>query len=46
MPEDKTSLLTLDWKPFKPEVHEKHSAGKEFQSLAVQGKKSLTYSSL
>ena len=29
-------------KPFKSEVKGKHSAGKEFQSLAVRGKKLLT----
>ena len=33
-------------KPFKSEVKGKHSAGKEFQSLAVRGKKLLTYKSL
>ena len=35
----KKCLLTLDLKPVKG----KHSASKEFQSPAVQGKKLLTY---
>ena len=35
-------LLILDLKPFKSWVKEKHSAGREFQSLAVRGKILLT----
>ena len=33
-----TSLLILDLKTFRSEVKGKHSIGREFQSLAVQGK--------
>ena len=35
-------LLILDLKPFRSYVKGKHSIGREFQSLAVQGKKLLT----
>ena len=35
-------LLILDLKPFKLLVKGKHSIGREFQGLAVQGKKLLT----
>ena len=31
--------LTLNLKPFKAKVRVKHSAGKEFDSLAIRGKK-------
>ena len=41
-PNEKRCLLTLDSKPFRLKVKENHSAGKEFKSLAVQGKKLLT----
>ena len=39
-------LLTLDVKPFRSQVKGKHSIGREFQSLAVLGKKLLTQTSL
>ena len=39
---DKRYLLTLDLKPFGSQVKQKHSASKEFQSLAVRGKKLMT----
>ena len=42
----KKCLLTLDLKPFISQVKGKYSAGKEFLSLAVQGKKLLTQKSL
>ena len=35
-------LLILDLKPFRSYVKGKHSIGREFQSLAVSGKKLLT----
>ena len=35
-------LLILHLKPFRSWVKGKHSIGREFQSLAVQGKKLLT----
>ena len=35
-------LLILDLKPFISLVKGKHSIGREFQGLAVQGKKLLT----
>ena len=35
-------LLILDLKPFRLWVKGKHSIGREFQSLAVRGQKSLT----
>ena len=34
--------LILDLKPFRSQVKGKHSIGREFESLAVQGKKLLT----
>ena len=34
--------LILDLKPFRSQVKRKHSIGKEFQSLALRGKKLLT----
>ena len=39
----KRCLLILDLKPVRSQVKGKHSAGREFQSLAVQRKKLLTY---
>ena len=39
-------LLIPDLKPFRLNVKQKHSIGREFQSLAVQGKKLLTQTSL
>ena len=36
------NLLILDFRPFRSLVKVKHSIGREFQSLAVQGKKLLT----
>ena len=41
-PKKKKCLFTLDLKPFRSQVKEKHSAGTEFQSLAEGGKKLLT----
>ena len=35
-------LLILDLKPFRLWVKEKHSIGRDFQSLAVRGKRLLT----
>ena len=35
-PKDKRCSLTLDFEPFRSYVNKKHSAGKEFQNLAVQ----------
>ena len=32
-------------KPFRSQVNQKHFIGREFQSLAVQGKKLLAYTS-
>ena len=42
----KRCLVTLHWKPFRLLVEGKHSALREFQSLAVKGKKLLTETSL
>ena len=39
-------LLTLDLKSFRLQVKGKHSIDREFQGLAVQGKKLLTYTTL
>ena len=39
---DKGSLLTLDLKPFRSKVKEKHLTRKEFRNLAEPGKKPLT----
>ena len=41
-PTVKRCLLILDLQPFRSLVKGKHSIGREFQSLAVQGKKPLT----
>ena len=41
-PTVKRSLLILDLKPFRSQVKGKHSLGREFQGLAVPGKKLLT----
>ena len=41
-PTVKRCLLILDLKPFRSYVKGKHSIGREFQSLAVRGKKLLT----
>ena len=43
---DNRCLLTLDLKSFRSQVKGKHFIGREFQSLAVQGKKLLTQTSL
>ena len=40
-PKDKSCLSTLDLKQFRLQVKGKHSPAKEFQGLAVQGKKLL-----
>ena len=42
----KRCLLILDLKPFRSKFKEKHSIGREFQSLAVEGRKLLTQTSL
>ena len=42
----KRYLLILDLKPFRYQVTRKHSIGREFQSLAVTGKKLLIQTSL
>ena len=42
----KRCLLILDLKPFRSYLKGKHSIGREFQSLPVQGKKLLTETSL
>ena len=41
-PKVKRCLLILDLKPLKPKVKGKHSVGREFQRLAVRGKKRFT----
>ena len=41
-PTVKRCLLNLDSKPLRSYVKGKHSVGREFQSLAVRGKKLLT----
>ena len=41
-PTVKRYLLILDLKPLRSQVKGKHSIGREFQSLAVRGKKLLT----
>ena len=41
-PTVKRYLLILNLKPFRSKVKGKHSIGREFQSLAVRGKKLLT----
>ena len=41
-PTVKRCLLILDLKPLTSQVKGKHSIGREFQSLAVRGKKLLT----
>ena len=38
----KSSLLTLEFKALRSKVNGMHSIGREFQSLAAQGKKLLT----
>ena len=38
----KRCLLILELEPFKLQVKGKHSIGREFQNLAVRGKKLLT----
>ena len=43
---DKSCLFTLDSKISRSYVRAKHCAGREFQSLAVRGKKLLTKASL
>ena len=45
-PTVKRYLLILDLKPLRSQVKGKHSIGREFQSLAVRGKKLLTQASL
>ena len=45
-PTVKGSLLSLDLKPLRSQVKGKHCRGREFQSLAVRGKKLLTQTSL
>ena len=45
-PAVKRCLLILDLKPLRLQVKGKHYIGREFQSLAVQGKKLLTQTSL
>ena len=45
-PTVKRCPLTLDLNPFRSWVKGKHSIGREFQGLAVQGKKLLTSTSL
>ena len=45
-PKDKICLLILDVKPFRSQIKGMHYAGKEVQSLAVLGKKLLTWRSL
>ena len=42
----KRCLLTLDLKPFRSQVIEKSSIGREFENLALRGKKLLTYTYL
>ena len=41
-PTVKRRLLILDLKPLRSQVKGKHSIGREFQSLAVRGKKRFT----
>ena len=41
-PTVKRCLLILDFKPLRSQVKGNHSKGREFQSLAVRGKKLLT----
>ena len=41
-PTVKRCLLILDSKPLRSKVKRKHSIGREFQDLAVRGKKLLT----
>ena len=41
-PTVKRFLLILDLKSFRSQAKRKHSTGREFQSLAVRGKKLLT----
>ena len=41
-PTVKRCLLILDLKPLRSKIKGKHSIGREFQSLAVRGKKLLT----
>ena len=43
---EKSCLLTLNLNPFRLEVNGNGSAGQEFQSLVVRGKKMLTQRSL
>ena len=45
-PTVKRYLLLLDLKPIRSQVKEKHSIGREIQSLVVRGKKLLTQTSL
>ena len=42
----KRCLLILDLKPLRSQVKGKHSIGREFQTLAMRGKKPLTQTSL
>ena len=42
----KRCLLILDLRPLRSQVKGKHSIGREFQSLAVWGKKRLTQTSM
>ena len=45
-PTVKRCLLILNLKPLRSQVKRKHSIGREFQSLAMRGKKLLTQTSL